>query len=74
MTQVADRVIEHGRVVWVQDRLYGKYPGMPAKRFHRTKNHGLSADRSVLFWPARAGAKAAPGGEQDGGGPLGFRH
>jgi hypothetical protein len=74
MAQLADRVIEHRRVVGVQNRLHRKYLGMTAKRFHCAEDNGLSADRPVLLWPARTGAKAAPGGDKDGGGPLGFRH
>ena len=74
VAQFADRLVEHGRVIGVQDRLHGEYLGMPAERFHRAENHRLSADRTVLFWPSRAGPKAAPGGNKNGSGALGFRH
>jgi hypothetical protein len=72
--QVADRLVERGHIIGIQDRLDGEYLWMPAERFHCAENHGLSADRPVLFRPSRAGPKAAPGSDKNGSGPLGFRH
>jgi hypothetical protein len=72
--QLADRLVEHHRIIGIQDWLDGEYLWMPAERFHRAKNHGLSANRTVLFWPSRAGPKASSGSDENGSGPLGFRH
>ena len=74
MAQTADRGIEYRRVLGVQNRLYRKDLGMTAKWRHRAENHGLSADRPILLWSTRAGAKAAAGCDKNGCSPLGFRH
>ena len=46
------------------------YLRVPAERFHRAINHGLPADGAVLLRPARASAKPAAGGDDDGGSTL----
>jgi hypothetical protein len=74
MAQTADRGIEYRRVLGVQNRLYRKDLGMTAEWRHRAENHGLSADRPILLWSTRAGAKAAAGCDKNGCSPLGFRH
>jgi hypothetical protein len=47
---------------------------MGAERLHGAKDHCLPADCAILFWSARAGAKAAPGCDKDGGGPFRICH
>jgi hypothetical protein len=74
VSQLADRIVEHGPVVWIQDRLDGEDAGMSAKRFHRAEDHGLTGNRAVLFRTPRAGAQPAPGCNEDGGSPFNFRH
>ena len=39
---------------------------VPQARWLKTIYHGLPADRPVLFGPSRAGAKSAPGCDEDG--------
>jgi hypothetical protein len=74
MAQTDDGFVEHRRVIWIHDRLYGEYIRMAAERFHRAEDHGLSAYCTILFWPACTGAKPAPGCDEDGCCTLGFGH
>jgi hypothetical protein len=70
----ADRLVEDGDVVWIQDRLHCRYFRMAAKWLHGAENHGLSAYRTKLFGPTGSGTKAASGCDEDGGGPFRIRH
>ena len=72
MAQAGDGLVEHGGIVGVHHRLHGEHVRMPAERLHGAEDHGLAADRAVLLGPAGAGAKAAPGCDEDGGCALGI--
>ena len=74
MAQAADGVVEHRGVVGIHHRLHGEHIWMAAKRLHRAEDHGLAADRAILFRSAGAGAKPAPGCDEDGCCTLGFGH
>ena len=72
VAQLTDRLVEHRRVVRIDDRLHSEDPRMQAKRFHGAEDHGLPANRTVLFRSPRAGTEAAPGGDKDGCSPFSF--
>jgi hypothetical protein len=74
MFQLPDGLMEHGDVIGIQNRLYGRHLGMAAKRFHGAENNALSANRTVLLRSTCAGAEAASGCDEDGCSPLSFRH
>ena len=74
VAHVADSLVEHRRIVGVEDRLHRKDLWMAAKRLHRPRNHGSAADRTVLLWPAGPGTKPAAGGDNDSGSPFRCRH
>jgi len=74
MAQARDRFVEDRGIIGVHNRLHGKDIGVAAERFHRPEDHGLSADRTVLLGPAGAGAKPAPGCDENGCCTLRFRH
>jgi len=74
VSQAPHGVIEHRGVVRVHDRLHGGHRWMRAERLHSPVDHQLSADGPVLFRAAGAGAQAAAGGNEDGGGPLRMGH
>src|SRR6185437_13408327 len=69
-----DRVIEDRNVIGIDHGLYREHVRVPAERLHGAEDHGLAADGAVLLGSARAGAKAAPGCDEDGGCALGFGH
>jgi len=74
MVQTGDGFIENSGVIGIHYRLHRKDIGMAAERFHRSVDHGLPADRTILLRPACAGAKPAPGRDEDGCCTLRFRH
>jgi hypothetical protein len=70
---MADRGLEHRGIVWIEDRLHGKYLWMAAESIHCARNHGAAPDRAVLFRASRPGTKPAAGGNNNGGSPFGHR-
>src|SRR5205823_1758882 len=66
MAQSCNRSIENGGVIGIDHRLHRKHVRMPAERLHGAEDHGLPADLAILLWPAAAGAKPAPGCDEDG--------
>jgi hypothetical protein len=74
VAQRTDGRVEHHHIIGIQNRLYGKYLWMTAKRLHGPVNHRLSADRTVLLRASRTGTKPASGCDEDGCSPLCFRH
>src|SRR5258708_1087636 len=74
VAQVAYGPIEHRGIVGVENRLYRKDLWMTAKRLHGPRNHTPAPHQAVLLRPPRTGAKAASGGNNDGGCPFFVRH
>jgi hypothetical protein len=74
MAQAADGVLENGAIVGMDHGLHRKNFGVVAECLHRPINHRLAAERTILFWAARAGPQPTPGCDNKGGGPLRFGH
>src|SRR5215475_1718894 len=70
----ADGFIEDRNIIGVHYRLHGRDIGMLAERLHGAEDNGPAAHHAVLLWSARAGAKSAPGGDEDGCGALSSGH
>ncbi len=74
VAQARDGLVENRCVVGIHDRLHGKDIRVAAERFHRPEDHGLPADRTILLGASGAGAKPAPGCDEDGCCAVGSGH
>ena len=74
VTQARDRLVEDHGVVGIYHRLHGENVRMLAERRMARKITVCPPMVAVLLGSARAGAKAASGCDEDGGGTLGSGH
>jgi hypothetical protein len=74
MFKPATGCVEDRAIVGIDYRLHRADSGMGGEGLHCAEYHRLPANRAILFRAARAGAQAAPSGDEDGSRPFRFCH
>jgi hypothetical protein len=67
---MTDGLIEDLGIVRIAYRLHRKDAGMGAKRLHRPRKDGFTADGPILLGSAGPGPQASAGGDDNGGSPF----